>query len=61
MPLPCVLVPASLCRIVLTSFDSVPLRIVLMLPLTILAGYGFQCLGFVAMKGYIHPCTARRW
>jgi fatty acid desaturase len=44
-------IPASLCRIVLTSFDSVLLRIVLMVPLTIIAGYGFQLLGFVGHEG----------
>lgn len=52
-------VPASLCRIVLTSFDSVPLRIVLMLPLTILAGYGFQLLGFVGHEG-LHTSLHRQ-
>lgn len=44
-------VPGFLCRVVATSFDSLPLRIMLMVPLTILTAYGFQLLGFVGHEG----------
>jgi beta-carotene hydroxylase len=44
-------VPGVLCRVVATSFDSLPLRIVIMLPLTVLTAYGFQLLGFVGHEG----------
>ena len=44
-------VPAALSRMILASFDSVLLRVVLMTPLTIIAGYGFQLIGFVGHEG----------
>lgn len=45
-------VPASLCYMVAKSFDSVPLQIVLIIPLTIIAGYGLQLMGFVGHEGF---------
>lgn len=44
-------VPGALCRVVATSFDSLPLRIMIMLPLTILTAFGFQLLVFVGHEG----------
>lgn len=44
-------IPGLLSRVVATSFDSLLLKIILMVPLTILAAYGFQLLGFVGHEG----------
>lgn len=46
------LIPAALCRIVATSFDFLPLKIALMLPLIIIAAYGLQLMGFVGHEGF---------
>lgn len=45
-------VPAWLCRMVATSFHSLPLQIVLIIPLTIIAAYGLQLMGFVGHEGF---------
>ncbi|HLO85757.1 MAG TPA: fatty acid desaturase [Nostocaceae cyanobacterium] len=51
-------VPAWLSYVVATSFDSLILKIILILPLTILSGYGAQMLGFIGHEGFhksLHP------
>jgi beta-carotene hydroxylase len=45
-------VPAFLCRLIVTYFDSVFLKIVLIVPLTIMAGYGLQLMGFIGHEGF---------
>jgi len=52
------LVPAVLCRLISTSFDSLILKIILILPLTIIAGFGLQILGIVGHEG-IHMSLCR--
>ena len=51
-------VPASLSYLVATSVDPLILKIVLIIPLTIIAGYGTQMLGFIGHEGFhlsLHP------
>jgi beta-carotene hydroxylase len=52
------LVPALLCRLIATSFDSLTLRIILMVPLTIIAGYGLQLMGVIGHEA-IHMSLHR--
>lgn len=51
-------VPAFLCRIVATSIDSLLLKIMLIVPLTIIAGYGILLVGIIGHEGFhisLHP------
>jgi len=52
------LIPAILCRLIWTSFDSLTLRICLILPLTIISGFGLQIFGIVGHEG-IHMSLCR--
>lgn len=52
------LVPAVLCRLIATSFDSLILRIALILLLTIIAGFGLQVMGIIGHEG-IHMSLCR--
>jgi beta-carotene hydroxylase len=45
------LVPALSCRFIWTSIDSLILRVLLLVPLTIAAGFGLQVLGIVGHEG----------
>jgi beta-carotene hydroxylase len=55
-------VPASLSYLVATSVDPLILKIVLIIPLTIIAGYGTQMLGvLLAMKVFICHYTLTNW
>ncbi|NEU78543.1 fatty acid desaturase [Nostoc sp. UIC 10630] len=52
------LVPAWLCYVVVTSIDFLPLKIALIIPLTIMTGYGIQMMGFIGHDGFhlaLHP------
>ena len=44
--------PAWLCYVVATSLLSLPLKILLIVPLTIMAGYGIQMMGFIGHEGF---------
>jgi beta-carotene hydroxylase len=45
-------IPAWLCCIIATSFDSLLLQIALIVPMTIIAGYGLQSMGFLGHEGF---------
>ena len=46
------ILPATLCRIVATEIEFIPLRFGLIIPLTIISGYGLQLMGFVGHEGF---------
>ncbi len=45
------LIPALLCRLIATSIDSLIFRFFLIVPLTIIAGYGLQLMGVIGHEG----------
>jgi fatty acid desaturase len=54
-------IPASLLYVVATDVRSFPLKIVLMIPLTIVAAYGLNLLGFVGHEGMHGSLTRGRY
>ena len=54
-------IPAWLLYIVATDVESIPLRVLLMIPLTVVAAYGLNLLGFVGHEGMHGSLTKNRY